>query len=56
MSFGLYIVGYVLFVVGMVIGAHLLNVPPQWIGVGALCLLGAGVAHGVTATRSKDPS
>ena len=56
MSFGLYIVGYVLFVVGIAIGAHLLNVPPQWIGVGALCLVGVGVAHGVTATRSKDPS
>ena len=56
MSFALYILGYALFIVGMAIGAHLLNVPPQWIGVGALCLLGAGVAHGVTATRQRDSS
>jgi uncharacterized membrane protein YiaA len=54
MSFGLYILGYVLFIVGMAIGAHLLNVPPQWIGVGVLVLLGVGIAHGVTATRQRD--
>ena len=56
MSFGLYLVGYALFIVGLAIGAHLLGVAPQWIGVGALCLLGVGVAHGVTATRQKDVS
>jgi hypothetical protein len=56
MSFGIYLLGYVLFIVGLGIGAHLLNVPNQWIGVGALCLLGIGVAHGVTATRQKDTS
>ena len=56
MSFGIYILGYVIFVVGMAIGAHLLSVPPQWIGVGVLLLLGIGVAHGVTATRQRDSS
>ena len=54
MSFGIYILGYVIFIVGMAIGAHLLNVPPKWIGVGVLCLLGIAVAHGATATRQKD--
>ena len=56
MSFGLYLLGYAIFIVGLAIGAHLLNVPNQWIGVGALCLLGVGIAHGVTATRTKDVS
>ena len=56
MSFGIYILGYVIFIVGMAIGAHLLNVPPQWIGVGVLLLLGVGVAHGVTAKRQRDSS
>jgi len=56
MSFGIYILGYVIFIVGMAIGAHLLNVPPQWIGVGVLLLLGVGIAHGVTATRQRDSS
>ena len=56
MSFALYMLGYALFIAGAAIGAHLLNVPPQWIGVVALCLLGIGVAHGVTATRHRDSS
>jgi len=56
MSFGLYIVGYVILIVGLAVGANLLNVPPQWIGVGALCLIGIAIVHGVTATRQKDPA
>ena len=54
MSFWIYIAGYTLFILGVAIGAHLLNVPPQWIGVGALCLIGVAIVHGVTATRQKD--
>jgi protein-S-isoprenylcysteine O-methyltransferase Ste14 len=56
MSFGIYLVGYVLLIVGLATGAHMLNVPPQWIGVGALCLVGVAIIHGVTATRQKDPA
>ena len=54
MSFGIYIAGYVILILGMAIGAHLLNVPAQWIGVGVLCLIGGAIVHGVTATRQKD--
>lgn len=54
MSFGIYLVGYIIFIAGMAIGAHLLNVPLQWIGVGALCLTGLAIVHGVTVTRQKD--
>jgi len=56
MSFGIYIVGYIILIVGLGIGANLLDVPPKWIGVGALCLVGLGIIHGVTATRHKDPA
>jgi protein-S-isoprenylcysteine O-methyltransferase Ste14 len=56
MSFGIYIVGYVILIAGLATGAHMLNVPPQWIGVGALCLIGIAIVHGVTATRQKDPA
>lgn len=55
MSFGIYIVGYIIFIVGLGIGAHLLHVPSKWIGVGVLCLIGIAIVHGVTATRQKDP-
>lgn len=54
MSFGIYIVGYIIFIVGLALGAHLLDVPAQWIGVGVLCLAGLAIIHGVTATRQKD--
>lgn len=56
MSFGIYIVGYVILIVGLAIGAHLAHLPPKWIGVGVLCLIGIAVIHGVTATRHKDPA
>ena len=54
MSFWIYLAGYMVLITGLAIGAHLLNVQPQWIGVGVLCLLGIGIVHGVAATRQKD--
>lgn len=54
MSFGIYLVGYVILIIGLGVGAHLLNVPLEWIGVGVLCLIGIAIIHGVTATRQKD--
>lgn len=56
MSFGLYLVGYLILTVGLAIGAYLAHVPPKWIGVGVICLIGVAIIHGVTATRHKDPS
>jgi len=53
-SFGIYIVGYLIFIVGAAIAANLLNVPLQWIGVGVICLVGVAIVHGSTATRQKD--
>jgi protein-S-isoprenylcysteine O-methyltransferase Ste14 len=56
MSFGIFIIGSIILIVGLALGAHLLHMPPRWIGVGALCLVGLGIAHGVIATRQKDQS
>jgi hypothetical protein len=55
MSFGIYLIGYLIMIVGLGIGAHLLHIAPQWIGVGVLVLAGLGILHGVTATRQRDP-
>ena len=55
MSFGIYIVGFIIFIAGVAIGAHMLDVPLQWIGVGVLCMVGVATVYGVTATRQKDP-
>ena len=56
MSFGIYLVGYIIMIVGLGIGAHLLHVPPRWIGVGVLVLAGLGILRGVTNTRQRDSS
>jgi hypothetical protein len=55
MSFGIYIVGYLILIVGLAMGAHLLHLPQKWILVGVICLVGLAIVHGVTATRQKDP-
>ena len=56
MSFGLYSIGFVLVIAGLIYGAHLMHIPAHWIAVGAIVLLGLGVLTGVNATRQKDPS
>jgi hypothetical protein len=56
MSFGLYLLGYLVLIIGLAIGANMLNVPGRWIGVGILVLAGLGILSGVARTRSKDPS
>ena len=55
MSFSLYLVGYIILVVGLAMAAHLLHVPPRWIGVGVICLAGIGILTAVTSTRHRDP-
>ncbi len=56
MSFGLYMVGFIVLIVGLALGAFLLHVPPRWIGVGVIVLVGLGILTGVTTTRRPDPS
>ena len=56
MSFGLYIVGFIVMIIGLAFGAHLLHVPPKWIGVGIVVLIGLGILTGVTTTKQRDPS
>jgi hypothetical protein len=54
MSFALYIVGFIVLIVGLAWGAHLAHVPQQWIGVGVVVLVGLGVVKAVTHTRQRD--
>jgi len=56
MSFGLYLTGFVIVIIGLVCGAAFLHVATHWIVVGAIVLLGLAILMGVTATRQKDPS
>lgn len=56
MSFTLYLVGFVILILGLVMGAYFLNVPPRWIGVGVVVMVGIGVLSGVANTRRRDPA
>jgi uncharacterized membrane protein YiaA len=56
MSFTIYLIGYIIFIIGLAVGAHLLHVPPKWIGVGVLVLGGLGILSGVARTRQRDSS
>ena len=56
MSFGLYLAGFVIMIVGVGYGAYLMDIPSHWIAVAVLILIGLGVLTGVANTRQKDPS
>ena len=56
MSFGIYMVGFIIMIIGLSIGAYLMHMPPAWIGVGVVVLVGLGILLGVTSTRRPDSS
>lgn len=55
MSFGLYSIGFVIVIAGLIYVAYLLHVPAHWIAAGTIVLLGVGVLKAVKTTRQKDP-
>lgn len=54
MSFGLYLLGVMIVIGGLIYGATLIHMPAHWIAVGAVVLLGFGILTGVKRTRQKD--
>jgi predicted signal transduction protein with EAL and GGDEF domain len=56
MSFALYVLGFLIMVAGLAMGAHYLHIAPHWIGVGVTVLIGFGIFTAVSATRHRDPS
>jgi len=56
MSFGLYAIGFMIVIAGLIYGAILVHVPSHWIVAGAIVLVGVGILKGVTTTRPRDPS
>ncbi len=56
MSFALYMLGFVVFLAGVVWAAVTAGISHTYIGIGVLILLGIGIFSAVGRTRSKDPS
>ena len=54
-SFGTYLVGFIILIVGLAIAAYLLNVPQMWIFVGVIVLLGIGILMATSRTKRRDP-
>jgi uncharacterized membrane protein YiaA len=54
-SFGTYLTGFVILIVGLAIAAYLLNVPAMWILVGVVVLVGLGILMATSRTKMKDP-
>jgi uncharacterized membrane protein YiaA len=54
-SFATYLIGYIIFLIGLGVAAYLLHVPGQWIGVGALILIGLGILTATQRTKPRDP-
>ena len=54
-SFGTYLTGFIILIIGLGIAAYLLNVPTLWILVGVIVLIGIGVLMATSRTKMKDP-
>lgn len=52
-SFGLYLVGFIILIIGLALGAHLAGAPTTWIAVGVICLLGIGILSAVKRTQAS---
>lgn len=53
-NFTLYVIGFLIVIAGLAYGAFLLGVPPVWIGVGVVVLLGIAILKGVSTTRHRE--
>lgn len=54
-SFSTYLIGFIVLIIGLAVGAYLVGAPPLWIGVGAIILIGIGILSGTSHTKTKDP-
>lgn len=51
-NFTIYLIGFIILVAGLAYGAYLGGVPPAWIVVGVICLIGIGILSAVKKTQS----
>lgn len=54
-NFGIYIVGFVIVIIGLAVAAYLLGLSTTWIAVGVIILIGFAILTGVSRTRRPDP-
>lgn len=54
-AFATYLFGFIVLIIGLGIGAYLLNVPTTWIVVGVIVLIGLGILKATSHTKRRDP-
>ena len=54
-SFTTFLIGYLIFVIGVCVAAYLLHAPTQWIVVAAIMLVGLGILTATSRTNPTDP-
>ncbi|MBA2671379.1 MAG: 3-dehydroquinate synthase [Gemmatimonadetes bacterium] len=54
-SFTTYLIGFAIVILGLALAAYLVNVPPLWIMVGVLVMIGLGLVMATQRTRPPDP-
>ena len=55
-SLSIYLLGFLVLVLGVTMGLHLAGVPAAWIAVVGVVLLGVGILSAVSKTRRRDAS
>ena len=53
-SFQTYLIGFIVLIVGLGIGAYLLGLPPVWIAVGVIVLIGIGIISASGRDNTRD--
>jgi hypothetical protein len=53
-NFVIYLVGFLVVVGGLAWGATMAGVPPIWVGVGVIVLLGIGILSAVKRTQARS--
>ena len=56
MSFGLFILGFLVVIGGVAWGMILAGVPTTWVIIASVILFGIGILTGVSRTRTRDVS
>ena len=54
-SFSTYLIGFIVLIIGLAVGAFLVGVPTTWIAVGVIVLIGIGILTGTSRTKTNDP-
>lgn len=54
-NFAIYLVGFIILIIGLAIAASLLGVSTTWIAVGVIVMIGLGILMGVSRTKRPDP-